>query len=153
MTRVYVYQAALLCEPCGEAVKAELDRVANLGGNVAFNRRWDSDDYPNGPHGNGGGEADSPQHCDHCHAFLDNPLTGDGEAYVLEKLADYLSPEGWTRDSYATHVAHNCEAAGQDVLAVWAERYGYLLAEPEESEDGSQSVTIHENSGDWGGES
>ena len=39
---------------------------------------YDSDDLPKGPYSNGGGEADTPQHCDGCGAFLENPLTGDG---------------------------------------------------------------------------
>jgi hypothetical protein len=48
----------------------------------------DSNEYPQGPYPNGGGEADSPQHCGSCHAFLENPLTGDGNDYVLSYIAD-----------------------------------------------------------------
>jgi hypothetical protein len=39
---------------------------------------YDSDDLPKGPYADGGGEADTPQHCDDCRRFLENPLTGDG---------------------------------------------------------------------------
>jgi len=39
--------------------------------------------------GDGGGEADTPQHCDGCGAFLENPLTADGYGYVLDALAAY----------------------------------------------------------------
>lgn len=75
---VYIYQAALLCEACGDAVIARDDAGVNTG---------DSDDYPQGPYPGGGGEADTPQHCDHCHLFLENPLTGDGYNYVRDAVA------------------------------------------------------------------
>lgn len=39
----------------------------------------------------GGGEADSPQHCGNrdCQKHLGNPLTSDGIDYCLEALTDY----------------------------------------------------------------
>jgi hypothetical protein len=45
---------------------------------------YDSDEWPKGPYGNGGGESDCPQHCGDCHEFLENPLTPDGYQYVRE---------------------------------------------------------------------
>lgn len=61
-----------------------------------------------GPYAEGGGEADTPQHCDGCMAFLENPLTTDGVAWVAEALVDY------------------CQGAGgdKDVLDEWAAFYG-----------------------------
>ena len=73
----YIYNAALLCEECASEVRCEIPVPS-------YDQPWDSDDYPHGPHSNGGGEADYPQHCDSCQLFLENPLTSDGEAYVLE---------------------------------------------------------------------
>jgi hypothetical protein len=35
---------------------------------------------------NGGGEADSPQHCAECNECLENPLTDDGVRYVAEQI-------------------------------------------------------------------
>jgi hypothetical protein len=55
----------------------------------------------------GGGEADCPQHCGSCHVFLGNPLTGDGNDYVLSYIAD--DPD--------------CENA---VTQQWCEFYDYL---------------------------
>lgn len=78
---VYVFQAALLCEDCGEAAKLERRE---------YEGAEDSDAYPQGPYGDGGGEADSPQHCDSCGLFLDNPLTGDGDNYVRDAFIDYV---------------------------------------------------------------
>lgn len=91
MMRVYVYQAALLCEKCGEAMRNELD-----GGPDARNE--DSSYYPQGPYGQGGGEADSPQHCDHCSVFLENPLTEDGAQYVSEKAGAFTIGGGVVED-------------------------------------------------------
>jgi hypothetical protein len=69
----YIYQAALLCSPCGR------EAIQGLTGVVDSE---DSDQYPQGPISAGGGESDSPAHCDSCHEFLRNPLTADGVNYV-----------------------------------------------------------------------
>lgn len=66
----YIFQAALLCTDCAHKVR----RVTNAS--------LESDDYPQGPYSDGGGEFDCPQHCDHCGVFLENPLTIDGYGYV-----------------------------------------------------------------------
>lgn len=84
---VYVYKAALLCESCGEDARAALE----CPGTVEYESSYDSDEYPKGPYPDGGGEADSPQHCDNCDLFLENPLTGDGYAYV-RGLVSELNP-------------------------------------------------------------
>ena len=74
----YVYQAALLCTPC--ALAAMLGREAQniVYGSDYTHQFWphtwqESDSYPQGPYADGGGEADSPQHCDHCGLFLETP--------------------------------------------------------------------------------
>ena len=94
-TDVYVYQAAFLCSDCATAVIEELEKEGQVD-------TGDSDDWPQGPHGDGGGEADSPNHCDagpKCKNALvvpngtkigcplGNPLTRDGEKYVAECVA------------------------------------------------------------------
>ena len=78
MMDTYVYQAALWCEDCAKPIMAKLGQDPKFG----------SDHYPQGPYSDGGREADTPQHCDACHAFLENPLTQDGYQYVLEQLTD-----------------------------------------------------------------
>lgn len=72
---VYIFQAALYCEACGRDLCEGTAPSEN------------SDKYPQGPYPDGGGEADCPQHCDACGVFLENPLTKDGEHYVLEQIA------------------------------------------------------------------
>lgn len=90
----YIYQAALLCEDCARKTQSEWF-ARNPGAKSAPE---DSDQYPQGPYSDGGGEADSPCHCDHCRVFLENPLTGDGYEYVLERLqlpGDVATLEQW----------------------------------------------------------
>lgn len=107
---IYLYRAALYCEDCDEKIKKRLG-YSHEGMDET---EYDSDEYPKGPYPDGGGEADSPQHCDACELFLENALTGDGEDYVREKLAerdgreeildewayyyDWLRPEEWDDD-------------------------------------------------------
>ena len=109
----YIYQAALYCQPCGleiikdcmergiapDCASCELNYLAHVNnGDIECNKydpgddsNWDSAEFPKGPFGDGGGEADSPQYCDNCDLFLDNPLTEDGLNYVKEMIIDNIS--------------------------------------------------------------
>ncbi len=96
----YIYQADIYCEKCAKEIRRAL---------LASGKAPDEDSgrWPQGPYSNGGGEADCPQHCGGCSLFLKNPLTGDGVAYVKEKLT---------------------EASGDmRVLNKWADYYGDAL--------------------------
>lgn len=89
----YIYQGGLLCEACGERIKAALD-VAGVDDN------GNSEDYPQPSDGDG--ESDTPQHCtqgEDCEnseeheglprpvgMFLENPLTDDGIGYVTQQI-------------------------------------------------------------------
>ncbi len=101
----YMYRAALYCKDCITAIKVELDWKYE----GYPEAEYDSDEYPKGPYPDGGGEADSPQHCDCCHLFLENPLTGDGESYVKEALEHH--------------------GGCRSVLEDWASFYDYLVEE------------------------
>jgi hypothetical protein len=74
--KVYMYCAALVCEDCAFDIMNRLQNTTEDNG--------DSDTYPQEPYSNGGGESDSPAHCDLCQIFLENPLTTDGYQYILE---------------------------------------------------------------------
>ena len=65
--KAYMYKGALLCETCALKV---MDTLTEDTG--------DSEDYPQGPYADGGGEADTPQVCDICFRPLNNPLTEEG---------------------------------------------------------------------------
>jgi hypothetical protein len=104
---VYIYQAALYCEDCGKETIAELERTT---GKNLLHVRESSDIWPQGPYPDGGGEADCPQHCDGCGIFLENPLTGDGQKYVIDAMRFGSQP---------------------DVLKQWREFYSYLFNQEE----------------------
>jgi hypothetical protein len=74
----YIYHASLYCEPCGEAIPDGFTPRER----IARHQSEDSNVWPQGPYPDGGGKADSPQHCDACGVFLRNPLTADGYAYA-----------------------------------------------------------------------
>jgi len=92
---VYIYQAALLCESCGNNVKAILQEKGLAPQNPNDEYSYDSDDYPKGLYPDGGGESDCPNHCDICGLFLENPLTQDGENYVKECTESDHIPDDW----------------------------------------------------------
>ena len=98
----YIYQAALVCEPCGNRIKQELTKEGFAPANPADENSFDSDIFPKGPFPDGGGESDSPSHCDACQVFLGNALTSDGETYVKQLALEKLPAE-------------------------WADAYGYIF--------------------------
>jgi len=108
---VYVFQAALLCTDCASEACA--------GSHTPTDEREDSDKYPQGPYVEGGGEADSPQHCDYCGLFLENPLTLDGESYVRDKAKAFNTHP----DMAWTEIAAAAENGGQPVLGEWIRFY------------------------------
>lgn len=83
---VYIYSAAILCEACGEEKRAVIASRGKAPHDVDDETTYDTEDFPKGPYPDGGGEADSPQHCDECGSFLENPLTRDGDDYVREAI-------------------------------------------------------------------
>ena len=74
---VYIFQAALYCEGCSQTIQGNMQKPQGEDG-----QDYDSNDYPVGPYPDGGGESDSPAHCNSCGTFLENPLTQDGQEYV-----------------------------------------------------------------------
>lgn len=99
---VYVYQAALYCGPCGEDIKKTLSKAPGFDPNA--DPPEDTDEWPQDAP-DGGGESDTPQHCDSgadclmavklpCGSKigcpLDHSLTTDGARYTNEKIAEDL---------------------------------------------------------------
>ncbi len=111
MSDVYVFQASFLCYDCGAAVCDELDSISAV-------TDGDSDEYPQGPYADGGGEGDSPAHCDSCGTFLENPLTTEGYYYVIEAVKEH----------YATGKGN------KNVIAEWKDFYDIKL----DSDDGEE---------------
>lgn len=96
---VYMYAADLWCEECGAKIYDELTEAGNAPEDPEDDSSFDSDDFPKGPYSDGGGEADSPNHCaagsdcinavDGNGVFLENPLTEVGYEYVKEAAYKY----------------------------------------------------------------
>jgi hypothetical protein len=95
---VYVYQADFLCEDCAEKLIQEFEKQG-------IEDTGDTNDFPQGPYPDGGGEADSPNHCgagagcvnaievpkgSKIGCPLGNPLTRDGMEYVSKGMAHDL---------------------------------------------------------------
>lgn len=81
---VYIYQADLYCLTCGLVISQELSLAGKQPDTLDNESTYDSDDFPKGPYPDGGGDADTPQHCGKCGVFLENPLTTEGVDYVSE---------------------------------------------------------------------
>lgn len=147
---VFIFNADILCNDCGNAQRRELEAQAInsfrerfpdavidvcdpediaicLGFDPAEESDYDSDQFPKGPYGNGGGESDTPQHCGSCGAFLDNPLTDDGRQYVAEALVAFaIERRGnratlydWAR-AYGDQL--DAEEIGRDIIGVFKAR-------------------------------
>lgn len=80
----YIYAADLYCADCGEDIRSRLTQEGKAPSDPDDETSYDSDEFPKGPFADGGGEADCPQHCGGCGAFLENPLTSDGVDYVTK---------------------------------------------------------------------
>lgn len=95
MTRItsYAHDAALWCPYCAAAA-AGPDGLDN---NPDWHPVFATND-----------EADCPQSCDACGEFLQNALTADGAAYVIDHI------ESWIANELAN---------SSSVLADWAEFY------------------------------
>jgi len=89
---VYIYQADIYCETCAAAIQAELEAAGRAPARRPSRDDADTDTWPAGPYPDGGGETDSPLHCAECGEYLGASLTPDGVQYVIDALAEYVSP-------------------------------------------------------------
>lgn len=110
MPDAFAYRAALYCADCAQEIR---DMIT-----PSPRDRDDSEQWPQGPYPDGGGEADCPQHCDGCGLFLENPLTDDGAEYVESKAAEFDAP-----DSSWAEIAERADAAGKPALGEWVRYY------------------------------
>ena len=100
---VYIYAADIYCEDCGEAIRKQITQEGHAPADPDDEWSYDSDEFPKGPYPDGGGEADSPQHCgagEDClnaiefsdglkiGVWLENDLTREGVEYVRESLRE-----------------------------------------------------------------
>jgi hypothetical protein len=113
--KAYVFCADIYCEDCGKDMVADHKREGTPDDG-------DSMKFPQGPFPEGGGEADTPQHCGGCGVFLGNPLTPDGVEYVRAKAlalegADVSGNLSWAD---IAGIAHD---RGENALSEWIHFY------------------------------
>lgn len=88
-----------------------------------------AESYPDG-----GGESDSPQHCDNCLVPLDNPLTQYGIEYVLVALEN----ETKNPDREKAHENYNGTyyhgSPHKQIVLDWASQLSYYFLTKEEEE-------------------
>lgn len=118
--KAYLYRAALWCESCAADLEHRLPVPA--GADLDNESTFDSGQYPKGPYANGGGEADSPQHCDGCGTFLENPLTVDGGEWLRAEIVRKVTPPG-TRELTWSETADLAEDIGESVIGEWIRFY------------------------------
>lgn len=116
--KAFIYQAALLCGDCAETEREHLTTETGISRQL-LETGTDSEGYPQGPFADGGGEADSPQHCDHCGVFLENPLTPDGDTYTRQIAEQYETRPDMSWDE----IANAAEEAGNPAVAEWIRYY------------------------------
>jgi hypothetical protein len=120
---VYMYRAALLCAEHGEQVRQQLTAAGKAPADPSEEHTYDSDEFPKGPYPDGGGEADTPQHCDICGTFLENILTPDGDAYVREQAEPFTYPDDDGDVAPWALVAERADDARQPALGDWIRFY------------------------------
>lgn len=84
----YIYQGDEFCEDCGRDICDALRFARKTPINPSDESTYDSDDYPKGPYPTEFNKADTPQYCDSCHGFLENPLTEEGYQFVKDCLLE-----------------------------------------------------------------
>ena len=123
MSNAYIYQADIYCSECACDIRKQIRKEGNAPKSV---HDADSDEWPQGPYDDGGGETDCPQHCGSGSScinamtcsdgrkvgmFLANPLTSDGEKYVRDEHRDNTSEiTSFWMDYYALHGAGDDES-------------------------------------------
>jgi hypothetical protein len=100
-SNVYVYQADFVCEDCGSKIVERLEKEGT-------EDTGNSDDFPQGPYPDGGGESDAIQHCgmgEKCvnrvrvpggvtiGCPLGNSLTSEGVEYLRQTVAKDIVSE------------------------------------------------------------
>ena len=131
---VYMFQGALHCEDCGNAIRDTLRKAGRAPEDENDEESFDADDFPKGPYGDGGGQADGPQHCDRhgrclnaielpcgtkIGAWLGNPLTSDGVDWLANSIVEDLLASKIT--PHAQQVGRLWSYLYRDQLSAWGD--------------------------------
>ncbi len=96
----YIFEAAFWCGECTQEIKLDLQTPTFDGFDPDNELSYDSDEWPKGPFDMSLEESDTPEHCDRCGLFLENPLTSYGGDYVREAILMEEIPAWRTFYSY-----------------------------------------------------
>lgn len=83
--QTYAYRAAFYCAACASDLKVDLHNEGKEPPPKSA-ARADSECWPQAE--SGSGEADTPNHCDKCKVWLENPLTSVGRKRLATTLID-----------------------------------------------------------------
>ena len=121
---VYMFQGALYCEDCGQAIQKEIRKDGRAPEDEDDEGSYDSDDFPKGPFGDGGGEADSVHHCDSNEGCL-NAIKLPCGSKIGAWLGNDLTSEGaeWLSNSIKEGIFRDDEH-GRQVTRLWRLKYG-----------------------------
>ena len=121
---VYMFQGSLCCEDCGEDIRARLRKEGKAPEDEDDEESFDSDDFPKGPFGDGGGEADSVHHCDSNESCL-NAIELPCRSKIGAWLGNDLTDEGadWLARSVRESIFRD-DAHGRQVNRLWSLKYG-----------------------------
>lgn len=99
---VYVYDANIYCEDCGDTIRREIEEEGHAPDDLYDEHSYDSNEYPT-PYPDGGGVSDTPEHCGgggdcvnaielsngmRIGAWLENKLTAEGVGYVQDAIRE-----------------------------------------------------------------
>lgn len=121
---VYVYKADIYCKDCGELIRRKIASRDIVNSGVApadpdDETSYDSDEFPKGPFPDGGGEADSPQHCGE-HGRCVNAIRLQDKMSIGVMLENDLT-------AYGMNFVKEAIAEGGEVAKLWAEFYADYL--------------------------
>ena len=125
---VYMFQGALYCEDCGEDIRARLRKEGKAPEDEDDEESFDSDDFPKGPFGDGGGEADTIHHCDSNESCL-NAIELPCGSKIGAWLGNDLTDEGadWLARSIRESIFRD-DAHGRQVNRLWSLKYSDPLS-------------------------
>jgi len=120
---MYIYQASLYCNSCGEAIREQLQKEGKSPADPDDENSYDSDNYPK--YVGEESESDSIDHCEsrgNCLEAIDlqeyglkadDPLYGIEAHEIGALLTTSLTTEGWNWLNDVLHEA-NCPNCGQN---------------------------------------
>lgn len=133
---VYIYRADLYCPSCVQNSLRNCELCSATGRPQARCEPFcDPDCCPQGPDPDGGGEADSPQHCGGCGLFLENPLTEEGVEYIRESFRDHAAGRGAFPEEWVRFYGHSLPISGHAAFEGLESAVAEYLEWEKEAED------------------